>query len=336
MTTTNPRLVWNKGIAALCDWRVPDEFPEGIYKCFKKLAGVSLTQDSPENLIANPTVFSRIRDGDLVWVRLAWLKSFVRQVLPFITTNFILVTGDADTSVPSEVRFIADELVRDTRLIHWFAQNCDSSAFVDRISPIPIGIDFHTLSERPFWGEEIRSLKEQENELLSIRRGLLPIEERSKKLYADFAFQPPRCLSFMDRRALLAQLREDILIRQHKFMPRSIMWRRRGRYAFVVSPHGFGLDCHRTWEALALGHVVIVPQSPLDTLFDGLNVIAIKDWDKITQQDLDDWLPRYADDSQEIQPPLTSHFWVSKMRALAHMKRSGAILRPVFRRLQRI
>jgi hypothetical protein len=38
---------------------------------------------------------------------------------------------------------------------------------------------------------------------------------------------------------------------------RSELWRRHGNYSFVISPPGHGLDCHRTWEALALGCIPI-------------------------------------------------------------------------------
>ena len=36
---------------------------------------------------------------------------------------------------------------------------------------------------------------------------------------------------------------------------------------YAHSPPGHGLDCHRTWEALSLGCIVLVQASPLDGLF---------------------------------------------------------------------
>ena len=39
----------------------------------------------------------------------------------------------------------------------------------------------------------------------------------------------------------------------------------RGRYAFAISPIGKGLDCHRTWESLILGQIVIVQTTLLIT-----------------------------------------------------------------------
>ena len=53
-------------------------------------------------------------------------------------------------------------------------------------------------------------------------------------------------------------------------------------YAFVASPHGVGLDCHRTWEAMALGSVPIVKSGPLDHLYEGLPVLLVQEWADVT------------------------------------------------------
>lgn len=49
-------------------------------------------------------------------------------------------------------------------------------------------------------------------------------------------------------------------------------------HVFVVSPHGFGLDCYRTWEAMLCGAIVIVKTSGLDAIYDGLPVVIVDDW----------------------------------------------------------
>ena len=52
---------------------------------------------------------------------------------------------------------------------------------------------------------------------------------------------------------------------------------------FSVSPRGNGLDCHRTWEALYMGAIPIVKESPMDSLFEELPVLIVKDWQEITE-----------------------------------------------------
>jgi len=95
-------LVWNKGIARLCDRRIPDEFPDGLtYTPVPALAGARISSDLPADVIADPERYADIRDGEIVWVRLSWLPAFVRQVLPLVRARFVLATGDSDSSVPA-------------------------------------------------------------------------------------------------------------------------------------------------------------------------------------------------------------------------------------------
>src|SRR5437867_10711501 len=85
------RLVWNKGVAALCDRRIPDEFPDGrSYSPVPVLAGALSSSKLPDNLISPPSAYCNIRDGELVWVRLSWLKSFIKQLLPLVKAKFVL------------------------------------------------------------------------------------------------------------------------------------------------------------------------------------------------------------------------------------------------------
>ena len=56
------------------------------------------------------------------------------------------------------------------------------------------------------------------------------------------------------------------------------------KYAFVLSPLGNGLDCHRTWEALVLGAIPIVKSGPLDPLYSDLPVLIVQEWSDVTPE----------------------------------------------------
>ena len=330
-TELKTQLVWNKGIAALCDCRFPDEFPDGQkYVSVPDLAGALFSSALPDNLIPASSLQYGIRDGELVWVRLSWLRSFIRQVLPLAQSRFVLVTGDSDSCVPGELGSEARKILESPKVIRWFAQNYDGSYAPDRISPVPIGIDFHMLAERPIWGENAASPAQQEEVLQSVRSSLAPVKNRTPKVYVDFAWQrgfgllnyrryhPLRGTKFRESRRKIVQnvRKNESVICQTRPLPRTEMWRERGRYAFVLSPHGMGLDCHRTWEALALGHIVLVPSSSLDPLFAGLPVIPIKSWDDINPENVEAWLALYAD-GQETNEKLGSRYWINRMRSVA-------------------
>lgn len=70
-----------------------------------------------------------------------------------------------------------------------------------------------------------------------------------------------------DRRDALAKLPRDIMWYEPSKAPREVCWDHMTQMQFCASPHGNGLDCHRTWEALCLGCVPIVKSSPLDDLY---------------------------------------------------------------------
>lgn len=330
-------LVWNKGIAALCDHRLPDEFPRSCYLHEPALAGALSSGRLPADLIADAASYGRVRDGELIWVRLSWLKSFVKQVLPLIQSRFVLVTGDSDSCVPSEVMAEARQILGSGKLLHWYAQNYDGSWGNDMISGIPIGIDFHMLCERPIWGESVASAWEQEQLVHSIRKGLPPAERRICKVYVDFAWQrgfslthyrtyhPLKGATITEHRWRTAKRvrKSDAVVCQGSPLSRSEMWRKRGEYAFVLSPHGMGLDCHRTWEALALGHIVLVPSSALDGLYSGLPVIPLNSWSEITAENLEKWLSLYGA-TAGLHEKLKSYYWIDRMRATAEAQTGSA------------
>jgi hypothetical protein len=63
------------------------------------------------------------------------------------------------------------------------------------------------------------------------------------------------------------------------------------KHKYILSPHGNGLDCHRTWEALALRCIPIMKTSPLDRMFEGLPVLIVNKWSDVTQELLDNFKP---------------------------------------------
>src|SRR5438477_362655 len=151
-------LIWKKGIAARCDWRIPDEFPQGLgYASVLEPLGHSVPPFLLDDLISDPGIYRDIRDGDLVWVRFSWLKSFVKQVLPLVKARFILVTADCPLGAPLPIMGEALEILEYPNVLHWYAQDCNGPGFMGRMSPLPLGIDFHTISEQPMWGEGIAS-----------------------------------------------------------------------------------------------------------------------------------------------------------------------------------
>jgi len=249
------------------------------------------------------------------------LPEFLERVLPRIHSRFVLVTGDEDWSIPGDFARAA-EICASDKVLAWFAQNFDGTGGVGKIHPLPIGFDFHTISNRRRWGHPLATPREQEIELEELQATMPPNEQRLPRVHADFHFNKhARPLMGESRGTVEATLRRNALIDfEPQKVPRLELWRRKTGYAFAVSPHGNGLDCHRTWESLALGNIVIVKRSPLDPLYEGLPVAIVNEWDDITAENLSAWHRRYGRAFVEpsVRERLTNRYWIDRMRAVAN------------------
>jgi hypothetical protein len=84
------------------------------------------------------------------------------------------------------------------------------------------------------------------------------------------------------------------------------------KYKFVLSPPGNGIDCHRTYEAIALGCIPIVKSSPLDPLYEGLPVIIVQDWSEVTRELLEKEYPYNMDIYSE---KMYLQYWIDKINS---------------------
>jgi len=268
----------------------------------------------------DPRGYTGVRDGDLVWTRATSLSEFLDTVLPRIDARFVLLTGDEDWSIPSDFPRAA-ELCASDKVLAWFAQNFDGHDARGKLFPLPIGLDFHTISNRRRWGHPRATPREQEIELEELQAAMPSNEQRLPRVHADFHFNKhARPLMGESRDSVETALRSNPLIDfQAEKIPRLDLWRKKTNYAFVVSPHGNGLDCHRTWESLALGNIVIVKRSPLDPLYEGLPVVIVNQWSDITAENLDAWHRRYSRVFAErsVRERLTNRYWIDSIRAVA-------------------
>ena len=305
------KYVWSRGLALGCDHNGGIDFVRG-------------QRGGRAALRFDPRAFDAVKDGDLVWMRLIALPQFVKEALPRIRGRFALLTGDEDWSIPGS--FAQSQALLDSpKLIYWFSQNLDSGAVHPKLRVLPIGLDFHTISNGPRWGHERATPAEQEAELEELVARMPPNAARLPKAHADFHFNKRKDMVWGDDRDSVQRALRDnasVVFQQSK-LKRIELWREKTRYAFVVSPHGNGLDCHRTWESLVLGNIPIVKRSSIDPLYEGLPVVIVDDWREITPENLARWHAAHQDAfaRPETQHRLTNDYWLGRARALL----SGAL-----------
>ena len=203
--------------------------------------------------------------------------------------NFTLVTATTDNTVPDDYQDKSNEILNSSNLIHWFSQNLTKQDN-PKLSPIPIGLDYHTIAQYKsgyeWWGEK-QTPVQQEKFLIDLEKP--PYDQREIKIYCNFYNTVRGRYGEKDRRDALDQIPQELFIIERDNVTRKDSWTKMSTIAFVASPLGNGLDCHRTWEALALGCIPIIKTSIMDSsLFNELPVLIVNEWSDINEQLLKD------------------------------------------------
>lgn len=296
------RTIWNLGLASACNARGLN--PDPVQ---------ALDQET-----FDPAYYQNLNPGDTVWLRCRHLRDFQDAVPAMVPITLLVLDGDetfpSESGVDDVERMLESPLIKAV-----FAQNCTYSGPSAKVHPVPIGIDFHTIAYRGGgWGDPQASPIEQEAQLLNF--GACPWQERLSRIFVDFQVSDTtrgglnRYLQTgEDRASIFRTITSTGLVDHAPRMRRSELWATKSRYLFSVSPHGNGLDCHRTWEDLALGLIPIVKSSPLDSLYDGLPVVIVNDWTEISDRNLRVWAARFRNTSRER---IRMSYWLQKIKSV--------------------
>ncbi len=239
-----------------------------------------------------------VKYGDIVFIRNKrfYLEKFFTNVHPFIHAPYIILSCDGDDAIPG----VYAQYLNDEKLIAWIGCNVENINHPKMI-PIPIGVMGILNPNLPIdceeiWGKlliDIDNGKIQKNKLvyLNVKVKTNPIE-RGKAV--EFFRKKNFCVTIFNQ-------------------PYKAYLREMATFKFVVSPHGFGLDCYRTWEALMLGCIPIVKKSSLDVLYEGLPVLIVNTWEEVTEELL---TQKYIEMSQGIYQyeKLQINYWIKLIR----------------------
>jgi len=252
------------------------------------------------------------KDGDSVFVHCDKLNAFAESMKdnPY---RYVLVSGDGDLTFPDSLGRDYKAFLEDEKLLHMFVNN--SSVSHEKLTQLPLGINYHTLhtNGKNEWGSKA-SPEKQDTELAAIQKSLKPLKERLRKCYGNFHFnkQDERKYTY-DRKDAIEKIPKECIDYEATFIPRNETWKKQGEYAFVVAPHGNGLDCHRQWEALCLGCIPIVKSSSIDEVYAKLPVLIVKDWSDVTQALLDSTAEEFSKKQFDMDRLLLS-YWVNQIQ----------------------
>jgi hypothetical protein len=217
------------------------------------------------------------------------------------STTLMLVTHKAaifptDYTFPSEFASSAVEQLY-AMYDHIYVENLDRQSLTPaqqaKTHSLPIGIDFHTLQRRSAWGMPRQPWYEQNATLQRIQTESKPLSQRKLHILITWGSKNNTsmryCPLFKSRPKLFQEALGNPLCTVYTG-DRESTWKAMAESAFVYSPIGNGFDCHRTWEALALGCIVIAQDNPTVREFTDEYPIVLHDSPStITQGQLVQW-----------------------------------------------
>lgn len=220
------------------------------------------------------------------------------EMLHELDNPIILVSGDGDRSVPSEVSTKTVENICTSPMIKkWYTQNYDDCRGKhEKIHPYPIGLDLHTQRDNT-----LKTVDDKAHALFKIcRRHCV----KSMKIFCDIAASSQDRFGGQRKRVadILKELPHAQLLTNR--VSQVEIWEMYASHEFVVSPPGNGIDCHRTWEVLLMGSIPIVLTSCLDPLFYGLPVIILNDWNELKDGDLIKWKKSVQSQQEHVHETL--------------------------------
>ena len=242
--------------------------------------------------LANGNDTGRLRPGDIVFVdSLLSMENFFRNTHPRIKVPYILITHSGWPSVPGKLARYLD----DPKIIAWFTKNMDRNH--PKLHPLPIGL---ANKGQPHGNTDV--IKK------AIESAPVPTSRRTDKLvYVNIT------LCTNERKALLNSLKNEEFCQCNERKPFAQYMKELSQFRFVVSPHGIGIDCHRTWEAMLVGTIPIVRRSSIVELFDDLPVLIIDSWDELTRELLEEKFEEITSKSYNLKK-LYADYWFDQIR----------------------
>ncbi len=219
------------------------------------------------------------KDIDKVWIRNNNHDLYLlKDILDRPVTIYL---SDGDYTFPDDYdQMSVTELLNNVYVIKIYAQNYNSYKKLIKVFNYPIGLDLHT--REWFIGdynwEKVKymmSIRDKKDKYMCAFCDCHLTYNRSPDRYELYKIQN-RIINKIDKRISCKDVLDEY-----------------ASHHFVISAHGGGLDCHRTWEALLCGAIVIHKHSPLDPLFIDLPVVLIHDYKEITEVNLNNWYMKY-------------------------------------------
>ena len=215
------------------------------------------------------------------------LKYFTKQILPTLNSNFILITGSEDITIPNQCdrrkrkfniveRLCINQILNNPYLSHWFCENLDDSSH-PLMSPIPTGMVFR--KNYPKAGILVPNsppLSQRPMRILCAHRIRNDSQWDTRRQVTKLALSDwsPWCTVLEEE---VSENRFLELIHQH---------------AFVLCVEGGGLDpSPKAWQTILNGSIPIIRTTALQNAYKELPVAFVPSWEShnISAEILKNW-----------------------------------------------
>ncbi|WP_068083583.1 hypothetical protein [Polycladidibacter stylochi] len=211
--------------------------------------------------------------GAPIFIRTDMLEGFYNKYLPMLTKPFSLITGGSTKSI-SEYEFSSQflkSLLDTPLLVRWFAQNLDFEH--PKVTGLPVGLKYDSC----YWSF-FETPKELEQEIIALRCTAPALEQRKPVALVNWRHVD----EVMNFELLKPHINSSSveLYQQSPIYQETLQYRSNYLFSLCITPSG--KDDPALWESISLGVIPIVLTSPLDSLYEGLPVIIVKNLAQIT------------------------------------------------------
>ena len=218
-----------------------------------------------------------------------------------------LLVGDSDTPVSGKKRELLERLAQEHGPLQIFCQNLADNSV--SLKNLPIGLDYHSnLYFYDFFQPNRKMPLHQELALVDLLKSAQNWSSRPLRVSVDWAGSTHRGDRSEALEHLPGQLCQFTDFGGKKRVAQMDIWKQHLSCQFVASPFGVGLDCHRTWEAIALGCVPITCRSGLASSFAGLPVLELESWSELTEEKLQQAAKKISGEKFDFGPMFMSHW----------------------------
>lgn len=273
-----------------------------------------------------------LQPGVVIFVQVDWLNLFFNIYYQIISVPFILISGgERDDPIPNG-QALFYFLVPDSKIIHWYGQNCENNPDRKRFTCLPLGVFDNTIwtgglyssadvLKNKFSSKIVtynstsrhQMLHNSTNSDVLAYFAILTHSSRAnvKQLFCgrlekglEWVGNPKKIVKFVHKNANNVTSSCGGRVSAEEVFSHTL------ENKFVLSPRGRGPDCFRTWETLYLGAYPIVQKSALDELFTDLPVLIVNEWEDVTAELLSRTFLNFSKKSYEYQK-LYPSYWNS-------------------------